>query len=152
MGFWHKAASAQRPRAAGCCGRKTQFCVRELLTTTLSGETNRSRKFSAFAEESLKHCNMQLWLPGRDREENLYKGRPRHGMALTGIPITANGSAAMRMLEAEISRDEHFMKLSAVEYGHWPILVLRADIIGSLSPHLWQPLLSDARSATSKTA
>ncbi|WP_204375725.1 hypothetical protein, partial [Pseudomonas asplenii] len=30
-----KAASAQRFRGAGCGGRKTKFCVRELLTTTL---------------------------------------------------------------------------------------------------------------------
>ena len=120
---------------------------------TLSGETNRSRKFSAFAKESLKHCNMQLWLPGGDSEENLYRGRPGHGMALTGIPITANGSAAMRMLEAEISRDEHLMKLSAVEYGHWPILVVACRHYRlPLPPHLWQPLLSHARSAISETA
>ncbi|WP_346394247.1 chemotaxis protein [Pseudomonas syringae] len=117
-----------------------------LAGATSRGETGNSSQFSAFAKESLSHCNMRLWLPGADSEENLYRGRPGHGMALTSIPITADGAAAMRMLEAEISRDEHFMGLSAVENGHWPILVMACRHYRlPLPPQLWVPLLSHAR-------
>lgn len=45
-------------------------------------------------------------------------------LALTDVPITADGAAATRMLTAEVDRDEHLMMLSAVALGHWPILVM----------------------------
>lgn len=113
---------------------------------TSRGETKRSRKFSAFTKESLKHCNMQLWVPAADSEEMLYKSHLAHGLALTGIPITQDGTAAMRMIDTEVSRDEHFMKLSAVEHGHWPIVIMACRHYRlPLPPHLWLPLLSQSK-------
>ncbi|WP_325950698.1 chemotaxis protein [Pseudomonas putida] len=114
-----------------------------LAGATFQGETTRSCKFSRFAEKSLRHCNMQLWVPAGDSEDMLYAGLPGHGLALTGIPITSDGAAALRMIDAEVSRDEHFKKLSAVEHGHWPILIMACRHYRlPLPPHMWLPLLS----------
>jgi len=110
--------------------------------TTSRGESDRTRQFAAFAKESLKHCTMQAWLPGDNSEELLYRGISGHGLALTNIPITADGAAAIKMLNAEVSRDGHLMKLSAVKHGHWPILVMACRHYRlPLPPHLWLRLL-----------
>ncbi|MCP6699370.1 chemotaxis protein [Pseudomonas donghuensis] len=123
-----------------------------MAVATSRGETKRSQEFVTFAKQKLPHCNMQLWLPGGDSEDMLYRGRPGHGMALTDIPITADGAAAMKMLSAEISRDEHLMKMSAIEFGHWPILVMACRHYRlPLPPHLWLPLLTHARTKSSST-
>ncbi|PWY37980.1 chemotaxis protein [Pseudomonas sp. RW409] len=110
------------------------------------GETVNSREFSNFAKEDLKHCNMQFWIPGVDSEEHIYKGLTSHGMALTDVPITANGNAAMDMLESETTHDEHFNNLSAIQLGHWPILVMACRHHRlPLPPQLWLPLLKNVR-------
>ncbi|WP_426129004.1 chemotaxis protein [Pseudomonas sp. DWP1b1] len=110
---------------------------------TSRGETKRTREFAAFAKESLKHCTMQAWLPGGNSEEMLYRGISGHGLALTDIPVTADGAAAIKMLNSEVSRDGHLMTLSAVKHGHWPILVMACRHYWlPLPPHLWLPLLT----------
>lgn len=110
---------------------------------TSRGETKRTREFAAFAKESLKHCTMQAWLPGGNSEEMLYRGISGHGLALTDIPVTADGAAAIKMLNSEVSRDGHLMTLSAVKHGHWPILVMACRHYRlPLPPHLWLPLLT----------
>lgn len=110
---------------------------------TSRGETKVTREFADFAKQSLKHCTMQAWLPGETSEEMLYRDISRHGLALTDIPVTADGAAAIKMLNAEVSRDGHLMTLSAVKHGHWPILVMACRHFRlPLPPHLWLPLLS----------
>jgi hypothetical protein len=110
---------------------------------TSQGETKITREFAGFAERSLKHCTMQAWLPGETSEEMFYRDISRHGLALTDIPVTADGAAAIKMLNAEVSGDGHLMTLSAVKYGHWPILVMACRHFRiPLPPHLWLPLLS----------
>ncbi|MDA7014122.1 chemotaxis protein [Pseudomonas cerasi] len=114
-----------------------------MVWATSRGETKRTREFAAFAKESLKHCTMQAWLPGGNSEEKLYRGISGHGLALTDIPVTADGAAAIKMLNSEVSRDGHLMTLSAVKHGHWPILVMACRHYRlPLPPHLWLPLLT----------
>ncbi|WP_027601764.1 MULTISPECIES: hypothetical protein [Pseudomonas] len=110
---------------------------------TSRGETKRTREFATFAKESLKHCTMQAWLPGENSEEMLYIGISGHGLALTDIPVTSDGAAAIKMLNSEVSRDGHLRTLSAVRHGHWPILVMACRHYRlPLPPHLWLPLLT----------
>lgn len=110
---------------------------------TSQGETKITREFADFTERSLKHCTMQAWLPGETSEKMFYSDISRHGLALTDIPVTANGAAAIKMLNAEVSGDGHLMTLSAVKHGHWPILVMACRHFRiPLPPHLWLPLLS----------
>ena len=114
-----------------------------MVWATSRGETKKTREFAAFAKESLKHCTMQAWLPGGNSEEMLYRGISGHGLALTDIPVTADGAAAIKMLNAEVSRGGHLMTLSAVKHGHWPILVMACRHYRlPLPPHLWLPLLT----------
>ena len=56
---------------------------------TSRGETPSSAKFSCITKESHQHCNMQLWLPGSDSEDMLYRDNLGHGLALTDVPITS---------------------------------------------------------------
>ena len=110
---------------------------------TSRGETKITREFADFAKRSLKHCTMQAWLPGETSEEMLCRDLSRHGLALTDIPVTADGAAAIKMLNAEVSRDNHLKTLSTVKHGHWPILVMACRHFRlPLPPHLWLPLLS----------
>ncbi len=145
------------PREATDAYREAQTKGSTLIPLILAGaisrgETPRSSKFSRFTKESLKHCNMQLWIPAGDSEDMLYTGLPGHGLALTGIPITADGAAALRMIGAEVSRDEHLMKLSAVEHGHWPILIMACRHYRlPLPPHLWLPLISPKQAETNNS-
>lgn len=86
---------------------------------------------------------MQAWLPGGNSEEMLYRGISGHGLALTDIPVTADGAAAIKMLNSEVSSDGYLMTLSAVKHGHWPILVMACRHYRlPLPPHLWLPLLT----------
>lgn len=47
-----------------------------------------------FAEKHLEHCTSQFWLPGEDSESKIYLGDNYHGIALSGIPITADAREA----------------------------------------------------------
>lgn len=103
-----------------------------------------------FAEKHLEHCTSQFWLPGEDSERKIYIGDNYHGIALSGIPITADAKEARATIDLECQPDSHFMKLSAVALGHWPILVLACRHYRlPLPPQLWIAALDQARSDTS---
>jgi hypothetical protein len=117
------------------------------LWASSQGATDNTQALAEFAKEKLAHCNMQLWVPGADSEGKVYLGHSAHGMALTDIPITANGNAAIEVLEAESAQDNHFNALSAISLGHWPILVLACRHHRlPIPPNLWLHLLKEVRS------
>ncbi|NWA28556.1 chemotaxis protein [Pseudomonas gingeri] len=110
------------------------------------GETEYTQVLSELVNERLTHCNLQLWIPGADSEGRVYSGNLGHGMALTDIPITADGNAAIEMIATECARDEHFNALSAIKLSHWPILVMACRHYRlPPPPNLWLPLLKQVR-------
>ena len=112
-----------------------------------------ARFLAEFAEKDLSHCNMQFWLAGDDSEDLFYSGDQSHGASLGGVPITADGDDAMRMLESECVQSEAFDNLSAIRLGHWPVLAMACRHVGlPLPPNLWLDLLRGARAERATVA
>lgn len=99
-------------------------------------------ELAKFKAESLGHCTFQIWLPDEDSEDNLYLGRDNHGAALTGIPVTAGSQDTLKFVLEEVGNNKHYDGLSAVQLGHWPI-VLTACRCHRLPvpPQVWRDLL-----------
>lgn len=107
------------------------------------GDAETAQDLADFAEKYLAHCNSQLWLPDEDSEEHVYSRAEEHGAMLNGVPITADGVAAMEMIQEECSASPHFQALSAIEIGHWPILLMACRHYRlPVPPQLWIDLLS----------
>lgn len=109
-----------------------------------------SESLANFSRKHLKHCNKQLWLPGADSEERLYKGDVQHGVALNDIPITADGTAAMEILDAECAKNAQgsFASMSAIRLGHWPIFVMACRHYRlPIPPNMWFSLLRSRRNS-----
>ncbi|PNQ76338.1 chemotaxis protein [Erythrobacter sp. SAORIC-644] len=113
------------------------------LWATRLGNAKTAQDLADFTEKYLAHCNCQLWLPDEDSEEHVYLRADEHGAMLNGVPITPDGDAAMEMIQEECSVSPHFPALSAIEMGHWPILLLACRHHRlPVPPQLWIGLLS----------
>jgi len=123
----------------------TLFPLLSLWASSL-GEREAAGYLAEFNEKYLEHCNNQFWLPAADTEEKFYVGDSHHGAALNNIPITADGGHAMKVLDAECAGKTAFRELSAIRYGHWPIVVLACRHYRlPLPPNLWLDLLHQCR-------
>ncbi len=111
------------------------------------GASKGALTLSAFANQDLEHCAMQLWGVGKDTESNLYEGKTvSHGLAILDVPITADGEDATQFLVDECKSSDTFDKLSAIRLGHWPLVVLACRHQNlPLPPNLWLPVLQQMR-------
>lgn len=106
------------------------------------GEQTLFDEIAKFSEESLAHCTFQTWLPDEDSEDNIYLNRDNHGAALAGIPVTAGTSDTLDLILAEAKINRHYDQLTAVNLGHWPIVLTacRAHRL-PVPPQVWRDLL-----------
>jgi hypothetical protein len=74
--------------------------------------------------EELQHCTLQLWLPDDKSEEEMYCGHRGHGVALLDLPLEPSGDDLLDTIEEACSREDGFVRLSAVRAGYWPIILL----------------------------
>lgn len=77
-----------------------------------------------FQNEHLEHCNFQLWFPDGGSEGGLYAGSDRHGDMLSNIPVDAEGLETREYVDAECTSNEYLDSLSAIQLGHWPIVLM----------------------------
>lgn len=99
-----------------------------------------------FKAESLDHCTFQTWLPDEDSEDNLYLGCDNHGAALTGIPVTAGTRDTLEFLLEEATSNPHYDALSAVQLGHWPVVLTACRYHRlPIPPQVWRDLLPNVR-------
>lgn len=99
-----------------------------------------------FKAKSLGHCTFQTWLPDEDSEDNFYSGRDNHGAALTGIPVTAGTQDTLDFMLEEVASNPHFDALSAVRFGHWPIVLMACRCHRlPVPPQVWRDLLPAVR-------
>ena len=75
-------------------------------------------------EEILGHCAVQLWLPDEASEEGLWRGQDGHGGAFFNIPLVKEGQIIMDYVRRECGAATPFAKLSAVEQGFWPLVLV----------------------------
>jgi hypothetical protein len=123
----------------------TLFPLLSLWASSL-GATQAASHLAEFSEKYLNHCNNQLWLPDENSEAKLYVGDDHHGLALSDVPITADGDAAIAVLDAECNGKTPFVSLSAIRFEHWPILAMACRHYRlPIPPNLWLRLLHDCR-------
>lgn len=103
-------------------------------------------ELASFKAKSLEHCTLQTWLPDEDSEDNLYLGRDNHGAALTGIPITAGTRDTLGFVLEEVAGNPHYDALSAVRFGHWPVVLTACRCHRlPIPPQVWRNLLPAVR-------
>lgn len=104
--------------------------------------TEAEKSLTTFARDFASHCNCQLWLPDEDSEAQLYSGEDRHGAMLTGIPIASDLAKAFQMVSDECEATQHFDGLSAINMGHWPIILMACRHYRiPVPPQLWTGIL-----------
>lgn len=115
-----------------------------LLGLWAAGYGNReaTELLAKFAEEKLEHCNFQLWFPNEESEAGLYKGGERHGDMLSDIPLDADGVETRQYVAGECDTNDNFAKLSAIDLGHWPIVLMACRHYRlPVPPQIWFGLL-----------
>ena len=108
------------------------------------GDTEALRFVAGFRERQLSHSALQLWLPHDDSEAHLYLNDDQHGSAYTDIPVTADPDALLDYVLAECGPETPFFKLSAVEQGFWPLVLMACRHHRlPIPPHFWPGLLPE---------
>ena len=91
-----------------------------------------------FATGSFQHSTLQLWYPGPDTEEHLYRGSADHGLAATDFKIERARNDMLALVKSECDASSAFSSLSPLLYGLWPLLVSASRHHRvPLPPHLW---------------
>ncbi|MFV7435254.1 MULTISPECIES: chemotaxis protein [Pseudomonas] len=88
------------------------------------GATEAVEALSRLAQEELKHCTFQLWLPDASSEENLYVGNSSHGRALCGLPLNKGGCKLIATIAEACSTDTGLQNLSPIKSGFWPLVMV----------------------------
>ncbi len=91
-----------------------------------------------FASGPFQHSTLQLWYPGPDSEEHLYRYSDNHGLAATGFRIERTCDDMLALVRAECTASKAYCSLSALKFGLWPLLVSASRHHRvPLPPHLW---------------
>ena len=91
-----------------------------------------------FSSEQYKHSNLQLWYPGGDTEEHLYRGSATRGAVAMNMKIPHSCQEMLSPIRDECAATTAFESLSAIEHRLWPLIILasRHHRI-PVPPHLW---------------
>lgn len=113
------------------------------LWAALLNATDLYSEVAKFRREYLAHCTFQFWYPDETSEGHLYDNSDVHGATLTNPPIEEPPENLVAALFDECSITDHFYRLSAVESGLWPLILVACRHYRLPMPlHLLQPLAS----------
>jgi hypothetical protein len=73
--------------------------------------------------DHLAHCNFQVWYPDETSEDHYYIFDQVHGSVLSHVPIDKDQKTVLNTIFKECEISEHFKKLSAIQYGVWPLIL-----------------------------
>jgi len=82
------------------------------------------KKVQLAKEKYLSHCNFQFWYPGESTEKHLYENYEIHGAVFSQVPIEQNADTFLKFVWDECEHSDAFKKLSCVETGLWPVLLV----------------------------
>ena len=82
------------------------------------------RKVQMAKGKHLSHCNFQLWYPSESTENHLYKNDKIHGATFSQVPIEQDADTFLKAVWDECGHSDVFKKLSCVEAGVWPLLLV----------------------------
>ena len=104
----------------------------------VTGDTETLGSLADFANGPFKHSTLQLWYPGSDTEEHLYRGSDTHGLAATDFRIERECDDMLALVKSECVASTAFSSLSALRYGLWPLIVSASRHHRvPVPPHLW---------------
>ena len=108
------------------------------IWAALTGDSATLNVLADFTSGPYQHSTLQLWYPGGDTEEHLYRGSTDHGLAATNIRIPRSCEDMVSQIRDECTASSAFRSLSAIERGLWPIVILasRHHRI-PVPPHFW---------------
>ena len=105
----------------------------------LVGDAPTLNVLADFAAGPYAHSNLQLWYPGPDTEDHLYRGDANHGLSATRITIARTCDEMVAPIKSECTRSTAYYSLSARQHGLWPILVSASRHHRyPVPPHLWR--------------
>lgn len=111
------------------------------------------KELAGFKREDLGHCSFQIWLPGDDSEDNIYIDADSHGAAFTDIPVTDDPGVIVDYVLRECGAGTPFFRLSAVKFGHWPLIAVACRHYRlPIPPHLWIGLLPGCQGTAARPA
>lgn len=91
-----------------------------------------------FKTDDLPHCNFQMFFLDQDSEEQLYVGDDRHGSVLCDVTPIKGEAHTLFMARRECEAITDYARLSAVELGHWPIVLTACRVHRiPVPPQLW---------------
>ena len=97
-----------------------------------------------FASGPYQHSTLQLWYPGLDTEQHLYRDSTIHGLAVTDIRIERRPEDMLASIKSECATSAAFRSLSPHAYNLWPLLILASRHYRvPVPPHFW-PLEASA--------
>jgi hypothetical protein len=77
-----------------------------------------------FKNEHLAHCNFQFWFPDETSEALIYRNSDMHGAVASHVGVHRTKEEFIKEIFDECEQSSHFTKLSAVEHGMWPIIIV----------------------------
>ena len=107
--------------------------------SALLGDSDLYSRVQYMKKELLAHCNFQMWYPDEVSEERLYTNNDYHGAVLSHVCVERSMDELLKQVFDECEHSSQFDKLSAVESGLWPlVLVACRHYRLPLPPHLWK--------------
>ena len=104
----------------------------------LTGDAATLDGIADFVSGHYQHSNLQLWYPGSNTEQHLYRGGTDHGRFASGIKIERTREAMLAPIKSECALSAAYYSLSALQHGLWPMLVSASrHHRHPVPPHLW---------------
>ena len=104
----------------------------------VTGDTDTLGLLADFTSGPYAHSTLQLWYPGDDSEDHMYRGSDDHGLAATNIKVVRSCGNMLSPIKAECEASSAFHSLSAIRRRLWPLVILasRHHRIPA-PPHFW---------------
>jgi hypothetical protein len=105
----------------------------------LLGDNELYSRVQQMKKELLSHCNFQLWYPDEVSEERIYTNSDIHGAILSHVCVDRSSKELLKQIFDECGKSPYFEKLSAVESGLLPIILVACRHYRlPIPPHLWK--------------
>ena len=91
-----------------------------------------------FVSTDYAHSALQLWFPGDDSEEHLYRGTGNHGLCWNEFVMSRVSEEVLGPISSECVSSNAYQSLSAIQHEIWPLVVLACRHHRMpVPPHLW---------------
>lgn len=82
------------------------------------------RKVQKAKEEHFSHSTFQFWYPDEETEKRWCKNDDLHGVTFSNVPIYQDADSFLNAVWDECDNTNSFNKLSCVQMGLWPLLLI----------------------------